>query len=405
MDKRDKVLLVAITFPPALGGSAAVYGNLAKHADGRIIVLASQLNYQDDLPIIGWREQDRMAGYRTVRSRRLRTMLRFPPEDFAGRIAFFAADLALRARLLWRILRLVHSEPIGAVCIGEVVPSGWLVPLLRRLLPVRIAVYVHGEEIILEEPYDPDHSRAARAMRAAHRIIAVSEFSRRAVCDLIGAEHADKVCLIENGVDVRQFSPAGRRADLVQAYGLAGKFVYVTVCRLLEKKGVDMAIRASARVHALHPDTRFVVVGTGPYEEELHRLATALGLSEVVVFAGNVSPTDLVAHYCLGDVFVMPNRALANGDTEGFGLVFLEANACGLPVIGGRDGGTASAVHHGENGLLVNGHDEAEIAAAMLQLREDDALRARIAATGRVVAAQSGWQAKATTFMTACLEE
>jgi len=406
MGASRNILLIANNFPPTRGGSVVVYESLARHSAGRVIVMAPQLSYLDGLPTIGWREHDRRAPYRTIRPPLLRTLLAQDGRTgLFAELGFIAKDVQLRIRLAWRIVALIRTAGIGAVCIGELIASGWIVQLLHRFSRVRTAIYVHGEEILTDEPYDPKHERSTRVLQSADRIFVVSPFAGEAVRALVGDAHAAKIRLIENGVDTDLFKPSPRHLDLSEAYGLGNCFVYVTVCRLLEKKGVDMAIRAFATVHARHPDTRFLVVGTGPYEDELHHLAASLGLSDAVVFAGNVSPTDLVAHYCLGDVFVMPNRALPNGDTEGFGLVFLEANACGLPVIGGRDGGTASAVHHGENGLLVNGHDEAEIAAAMLQLREDDALRARIAATGRVVAAQSGWQAKATTFMTACLEE
>ena len=108
---------------------------------------------------------------------------------------------------------------------------------------------------------------------------------------------------------------------------------------------------------------------------------------------------DLVDHYRLGDVFIMPNRELANGDTEGFGLVFLEANSCGLPVIAGRDGGSTDAVCHGQNGLVVNGNSVADIAAAMAALLFDASLRAKLREGARAMAAAADWKEKAALFM------
>ena len=95
----------------------------------------------------------------------------------------------------------------------------------------------------------------------------------------------------------------------------------------------------------------------------------------------------------------MPNRRLANGDTEGFGLVFLEANACGLPVIAGSDGGSIDAVQHGVTGLLVDGHSVAAITAAMLELRRDAALLERLRAGGITAAAAAEWGHKARAFV------
>jgi phosphatidylinositol alpha-1,6-mannosyltransferase len=194
----------------------------------------------------------------------------------------------------------------------------------------------------------------------------------------------------------------GKRWDLVELYRLQGGFVFVSVCRLLEKKGIDHAIGAFAAVHARHPECRYVIVGTGPYEDALRRCAAATGAEAGIVFAGEVADDDLVAHYCLGDVFVMPNRELANGDTEGFGLVFLEANSCGIPVIAGRDGGSRDAVQDGVNGLIVDGGSIDDIAAAMLALREDDALREGLRSRALQIAGAADWRGKAEAFLQLC---
>ena len=121
-----------------------------------------------------------------------------------------------------------------------------------------------------------------------------------------------------------------------------------------------------------------------------------------MTFAGEVSDDDLVEHYCLGDVFIMPNRELPNGDTEGFGLVFLEANSCGIPVIAGRDGGSRDAVQHGVNGLVVNGGSIEEIAGAMKLLREDDALREKLSQLALEISAAADWRSKAEVFLRLC---
>jgi phosphatidylinositol alpha-1,6-mannosyltransferase len=136
----------------------------------------------------------------------------------------------------------------------------------------------------------------------------------------------------------------------------------------------------------------------------LRQLAADLGVAHAVEFAGNVAEHEIVAHYQLGDVFVMPNRALANGDTEGFGLVFLEANGCGLPVIAGRDGGSTDAVRDDENGLLVDGNSVAQIQAAMQRLREDTALRERLGRLGLDAAKAADWTSRAETFLRVCVE-
>lgn len=427
MNWSGTVLLVANNFPPIRGGSAVVYENLARYSGGAVMVLAPSTNYVDGLPIIGWREHDRRAPYRVYRLPLLRTVIGRPaargdeagpdeagadeagadrataaPPGLAARLRFLAADLALRLRLVLLLLRLIPRRRVRAVCIGELVASGWVLALLRWIPGVSTLVYIHGEEITTDDPYDRTGRRRRAALGRADEIIVVSRFTEQVVRDLLGPGAACRIRLIENGVDTRRFSPRPRRPDLLALYGLAGRFVFVSVCRLLEKKGIDQALRAFATLRPQHPEIRFLVVGSGPFRPELEAIAAAEGVAESVIFAGSVPEDDLVDHYCLGDVFVMPNRRLPNGDTEGFGLVFLEANSCGIPVIAGRDGGSVDAVRAGVNGLVVDGASVSEIGAAMARLLADRDLRARLRRNGVEVAAAADWRNKAAAFLACC---
>jgi phosphatidylinositol alpha-1,6-mannosyltransferase len=398
------VLLVANNFSPICGGSAVVYANLARCAQDQIIVVAPQLSYADGLPIIGWREHDRGKPYRVVRLPLLRTSLSEAPRLGLDKLLFLAKDTGIRFRLACVLLWLVATKNVGAVCIGELLASRWIFRLLRLLPGVRAVVYVHGEEITTQDLYDLGHRRARRALLGSDRIIVVSRFTQTIVNKLLDSRCDRNVFLIENGVDGDRFYPKDKSLDLLELYKLDHCFVFVSVCRLLEKKGIDTAITAFAQVLHRHPDTRYLIVGTGPYEDTLKALAVALGVVGQVVFAGRVADDDLAEHYRLGDVFVMPNRKLANGDTEGFGLVFLEANGCGLPVIAGRDGGSTDAVSHGVNGLIVDGQSVEDTAAAMLVLREDPDLRDTLRQQGLNVAARAGWMEKTRLFLGLCLD-
>lgn len=390
------MLLIANNFPPVRGGSAVVYANLARCAGARILVVAPRISYADGLPLIGWREHDRRAAFPVARLDLLRTVMR-ARRGLIDRIGFVAADARIRAWLVWRVMSLLVRTRPRAVCVGELLASGWMLRLLRHVPRLRTLVYVHGEEITTDDPFDADRRRCRQALLAADGIVVVSRFTEAAVLAMLGPKAAARVRLIENGVDTTRFVPGDRRPDLQTRFGLAGCFVYVSVCRLLEKKGIDHALRAFA---ALGDRTaRFLVVGTGPYETALRNLARELGVADRVSFAGQAVEADLVDCYRLGDVFVMPNRALANGDTEGFGLVFLEANGCGLPVIAGRDGGSTDAVRHGVNGLVVDGGSVAEIAVAMRLLREDGALRARLRQGGLAAAAAADWKERTEAFL------
>lgn len=403
--KDDRILLLASNFPPVLGGSAVVYESLARHAGRRIVVLAPTINYADGRELAGWKEFDEAAPYRIKRYPLLRTRLQKGETSSRGlaRSLGLLGDLALRVILSVRLLRLVAVERVTTVCIGELLAGGWMVALLRWVPFVRTIVYVHGEELTTVSAWDPQLRRARRALQLADRVIVVSRFTEAVARELLGpVQEKAKLALIPNGVDRQRFKPLPRRAELVERYGLRERFVYVSVCRLVEKKGVDNVIRALAELLPSVPDAMLLVVGAGPFEPALRLLAKLSGVADRVVFTGAVSDAALVDHYCLGDVFVMPNRRLPDGDTEGFGLVFLEANACGLPVIAGRDGGSTDAVRHGENGLVVDGTSVADIAAAMRLLREDAALRDSLRRGGMRVAATSGWAERTDAFLQLC---
>ncbi len=411
-ESRPTVLLIANNFPPARGGSAVVYDNLARHAPNDILVLAPRRSYLDGLPMIGWREQDRRAPFRTRRIDLLRTPIRPGLEVGAPRpgtwqdARFRLGDLRIRVRLLRTVLLLVRRGNLRTVCVGELLSNGWLLVLLRRLvrlgLPLRLVAYVHGEEITTRNPYDPDHCRCRAVLLAADRIVVVSRFTLSAVQALLGPDAASRTCLAGTGVDTARFLPGPKRPDLLERYGLQGRFVFVSVCRLLEKKGLDQAIRAFARLLPAAPDACCLLVGAGPFEPELRRIAQEERVADRVVLAGQVTEDELVAHYRLGDVFVMPNRETSTGATTALGLVFLEANACGLPVIAGREGGSLDAVHDRENGLVVDGRSVVAIEAAMRQLYEDAALRHALAANGLRAAAACGWERPSRQFLALC---
>ncbi len=173
---------------------------------------------------------------------------------------------------------------------------------------------------------------------------------------------------------------------------------------MLEKKGVDQAIRAFSKLYRGDDAYCYLIVGVGPYADTLVKLTEDLSVRDQVVFVGEVPDEDLPAHFHLADVFVMPNRALPDGDTEGFGLVFLEANAAGVPVIAGQDGGSVDAVKHGVNGLVVDGLSVEAIAAAMRSLHDDQIKRAALAEQGLRHAALMDWQYKAASFVDVCNE-
>ena len=396
-----RCLVVANTFPPVHGGSAVVYDSLARFGRGRVSVLAPREDYRFGWPIRFWREFDSAAPFRVHRIHLLRTCMLDHAPSFWYRIVAALRDVTIRIDLLRAIHRIAKAENIGVVCIGELVASGWLAAVCRRLFGLRSVIYVHGEEISSRMEYDVDGRRRRRALAEADAIVAVSRFTRGALETAMDVP-PEKIALISNGVDLRRFVARPRRQDLMARYGLAGRRVLLTVGRMHARKGMDRVIESLPAVLRVLPDVCYLLVGDGSYRTVLEQFTVACGVRDAVVFAGAVSDAELIDHYALADAFIMANREMPDGDTEGFGLVFLEANACGIAVIAGQAGGSVDAVTDEVNGLVVDGDQTAQISAAILRLFQDDALRERLVQTGNAVAAHAGWDSRVDQFLGLC---
>ncbi|HET6307319.1 MAG TPA: glycosyltransferase, partial [Rhodopila sp.] len=315
----NRCLVVANTFPPIHGGSAIVYDSLARFGHGRVSVLAPQRDYRDGCPIQGWREFDRTAPFKVHRTRLLRTLFLPPGAGVIRRIIGLAEDLAIRVAVLRGIGRIIRTENIKVLCIGELVAGGWLAAACRRLYGLKTIIYVHGEEISTRTSYDRRRQRRRRSLAAADGIVAVSRFTRDTLIDSF-AVPPDKIELISNGVDLARFTPRPRKRPLVQRYALAGRKVLLTVSRLYARKGMDRVIEALPAVLRRHPSLVYLIVGEGAYRPTLERLVAQHNLTHSVIFAGAVPDHELADHYSLGDVFIMANREMPDGETEGFGL-------------------------------------------------------------------------------------
>ncbi|MFP4389697.1 MAG: glycosyltransferase family 4 protein, partial [Desulfococcaceae bacterium] len=220
-------------------------------------------------------------------------------------------------------------------------------------------------------------------------VIANSRNTRR-ILEEIGVP-PQKIQTIHPGVDAHRFSSEADGNAVRARYGIGDSPLLLTVGRLQKRKGHDMVIRALATVRKRFPGVRYLVVGAGDEEEGLRSLALDLGVSDAVVFAGKLPEEDLPSCYAACDLFIMANRTV-NQDIEGFGMVFLEANAAGKPVIGGVSGGTQDAIVDGETGFRVDAEGPAAIATAIERLLADPDLRKRMGCAGRRrVEREFGW--------------
>ncbi len=187
------------------------------------------------------------------------------------------------------------------------------------------------------------------------------------------------------GVDTGTFRPdPGARAEVRARYRHGDRPTVLCLSRLVPRKGQDALIRALPAIRSRIDGAVLVIVGGGPYEQALHRLAQRCGVADHVVFTGGVPGAELAAHHTIGDVFAMPCRTRGAGlDVEGLGIVFLEASAAGVPVVAGTSGGAPETVIEGKTGHVVDGRSTDSIAAAITGLLADPDRAAAMGAAGR----------------------
>jgi phosphatidylinositol alpha-1,6-mannosyltransferase len=189
---------------------------------------------------------------------------------------------------------------------------------------------------------------------------------------------------IAPGISIDHFLPGVKPEDLLQKYDLVGKKVIVSVGRLVHRKGQDRLVEAMPQILAAVPEAVLVLVGTGPHQKVIEKLARKHGVTDSIRFIGRVQYSDLPRHIHVGDIFAMPSRSRFFGlEVEGLGIVYLEASACGLPVIAGNSGGAPDAVIDGETGLVVDGTDINDIAAAAIVLLRNPEKAKAMGAAGR----------------------
>ena len=304
------------------------------------------------------------------------------------------ASLPLYSTLFFTGLMLGLRHRFDAIHAGRVLPEGWVAVLLGRLLRLPVVIYAHGEEITTWRR----HPRRLRAMsfayRAAARVVANSEFTRDRLLEL-GVEPG-RITLINPGVDLERFHPGYETADLRAGLGLEPEQKLVlSVGRLSRRKGFDQVIRSLPALQAQGLDVHYAIIGIGEDRDYLLGLAGELEVTERVHLLGHVSPEDLPRWYCAADLFAMPNREI-DGDTEGFGMVFVEAAACGTTALAGEAGGTGAAVLHERTGLRVEGTHGEAVVQALTRLLRDDHLRAGLAEAAQARAqAELGWESVA----------
>ncbi|MEK7607229.1 MAG: glycosyltransferase family 4 protein [Patescibacteria group bacterium] len=273
----------------------------------------------------------------------------------------------------------IAAKKPDLLLIGQILPLGAVAWMLRK--KATYAVFLHGMDILSAKQSSRKRWIARKILGEAKFIVVNSDFTGKQVT-AYGAALAEKTVRVYPCPTAR-VSPSPETVEtLRRKLGLSGKRMFITMGRVVERKGHDRVIRALPKILERIPEAIYIVAGLGSYLDKLTRLATELGVQHAVRFVGGVSDEERAALFDLCDFCIMPSRQ--NGaDVEGFGLVFLEAALSGKPSIGGRSGGIPEAILDEETGLLVDPEDVDTIADASIRLLTDDALRATLGRQAR----------------------
>jgi phosphatidylinositol alpha-1,6-mannosyltransferase len=343
-----KTLLFTLEYPPFRGGVANYYGNIEKYWSRHAA---------EDLGIA---EDDPDAQLRVLHNN----------------------DGALLSGWLWpkwlpafRLLKsAVERQGIEHILVGHILPLGTVAYRYSRKSKLPYSVMLHGMDLALAMKPGRKQMLAKMVLRNAANIICSNAFTAEIAKKFVGEGSAAKVHVVHPGVELDEVADPDICAQVRSQYQLDNKIVLFSVGRLVGRKGFEHVIRAMPKVTEVLPDVHYFFAGDGPEKVRLLELAMQ---TKNVTYLEKFSQEQKLAWFELCDIFIMPSYS-EGADFEGFGIVFLEANIAGKPVIGGRSGGVPEAIDDGISGLLVEPKNIDQIASAIIKLGQNPGLRQQL---------------------------
>jgi len=371
---QNRYLVLTELFLPTKGGTAVWFDEVYRRLGGKEIHIVTA-----EVPGAADYDRDHPNSIHRLSLKRVPWL---KPESLLMYLRFFFTSL-------WLAL----TQRFDAIHAGRALPEGLVAWLVARLTFRPVVIYAHGEELTGWGRGNKFRAMCF-ALRHADQVIANSDFTRDTLVGM--GVKASRIQLIHPGVDTARFKPGLPFDDLRDQLDLKpGARLVLSVGRLSRRKGFDTVIRCLPKLRNTGLDLHYAIIGIGEDDAYLESLAKEYGVADRVHRLGHVPMEDLPRWYNACDLFVLANREIG-GDTEGFGIVFLEAAACGKASIAGLAGGTGSAVLDGVTGLRVDGDAPAALASALLELLTNTARREALAAAGLARTTRSlSWEAVA----------
>ncbi len=343
-----RTLLITLEYPPFKGGVANYYSNLAKY----------------------WPIGENI------------TVL-----DNSKRDLITKKGLLPWLKSVSTILKRRKEDDFDHLLVGHILPLGTAAIIAAFIRPFSFSLILHGLDFTSAISSVRKRFLTRMILHRAEKIICANSYTAELVRQF-NKKLNDKIAVVNPGIEpIIPSEDCDRLKELREQYQLEGKFVLFSLGRLVSRKGFDTVIKALSSNESIVPNLVYFIAGSGPEEKNLRSLAAASPLKNEIFFLGGITDEEKWCWLYACDAFILPTRTIGP-DFEGFGIVYLEANLAGRPVIAGDSGGVRDAVIDNVNGLLVQPEDMVEIRAAIKRLADSPELRKQLGLNGKSRAAQ-----------------
>lgn len=360
MSSHHQILCITNDFGPRAGGiETFVIGLIERMPKGSVLVYTSSQGDTSEYDRL-WREN---FGVEVIRDK---------------------SKILLPSPRVGRAVRtLVKDRGVEKVFFGAAAPLALLSHGLRKAGIRKVIALTHGHEVWWAKVW-PFTWAIRRIGSGVDVLTYLGNFTRTAISRSLSQRASSAMVRIAPGIDTEHFAPVADAHLLKDELELSQKRVIVSVGRLVHRKGQDTLVEALPEILTEFPDAHLLFIGVGPHLEYIHKRAIQLNVIENVSFVGRVQYKELPRFISVGEVFAMPSRSrLAGLEVEGLGIVYLEASACELPIVGGISGGAPDALIEGETGFAVDGRDPSAVARAVRDLLRDPVRAKAMGVRGR----------------------
>jgi len=338
-----KVLLFTLEYPPFRGGIANYYGNLVKH----------------------WPKKDNIFVLHNNENKLIKKW-------------FFPKWLPA----IFQLFLNIKKNNINHILVGHILPLGTVTYILSKFIKIKYSVILHGMDFTFALKNERKKYITKKILNNAENVICGNSYTAGLVKEFLGEDSVEKVKVVNPGISNNVSHSTHHITEIRKKNNLENKFILLSVGRLVKRKGFDKVIENLPKVLKKVPNLVYIIIGNGPEIENWKLKIENLGLKNNVLLLSDVGDEERNTWYNASNIFIMPSRNI-NEDFEGFGIVYLEANLRGLPVIAGDSGGVRDAVVDNLNGLLVNPESKDEIANAIIKLALDKNLAKRLGKQGK----------------------